>query len=259
MICAEARELIQLYMDSELDSRDTLEVQQHLAGCSACSSLLDWLLKQDELLRESARAEARDNAHILEQIVAAVRRESGWAANPRLRVLRAAAAVLAAVAVAGLLVYSGLLTGHNSPVYAAVVADHLAHCTLDKLAMAETDCDKLDRLVREYGKLARTPDLSAFGFADPRAKVCKVSGSPILHIVFHDGEGLPLSLFVRPHNPDLQKLGLTSVESAGRRVLSLSRSGVDVFVVSSADDERTSAIAAVVASLLEQISGATTT
>jgi anti-sigma factor RsiW len=79
MNCSEVREIIQLYMDNELGSRDTLNVQRHLEACSACSHVLDMFLKQDRLLRQEARAHELDSHQLRERILVAIR---GQAQHP---------------------------------------------------------------------------------------------------------------------------------------------------------------------------------
>ncbi|MCA1658886.1 MAG: zf-HC2 domain-containing protein, partial [Verrucomicrobiaceae bacterium] len=41
MKCAEVRSLVQLYLDSELDSKDSLEVSEHLESCAECAGLFE--------------------------------------------------------------------------------------------------------------------------------------------------------------------------------------------------------------------------
>ena len=74
MSCSEVREIIQLYLDSELDARSTLNVLRHLECCLGCSRLLDGDLEQKAMLRHAARSEAIDSQRLREQIVRAIRR-----------------------------------------------------------------------------------------------------------------------------------------------------------------------------------------
>ena len=37
MRCQDARRLLDLYIDSELDARESLEVAEHLERCAACA------------------------------------------------------------------------------------------------------------------------------------------------------------------------------------------------------------------------------
>src|SRR5713101_3742918 len=48
MRCAETRKLVWLYLDSELDSKDSFEVEQHLESCAECAGLFKAEKKFDE-------------------------------------------------------------------------------------------------------------------------------------------------------------------------------------------------------------------
>lgn len=76
MNCNEVREIIQLYLDSELDPRSTLSVLRHLERCSGCSRLLAGDLRRDASLKEAARYEAVDGRRVRHEIVSAIRREA---------------------------------------------------------------------------------------------------------------------------------------------------------------------------------------
>jgi hypothetical protein len=67
MKCTEAKELISLYLDSELDARSAQEMQQHLAGCAGCARL--------------ARAEAEFSAALAARLNDSTRTPSLWMAE----------------------------------------------------------------------------------------------------------------------------------------------------------------------------------
>lgn len=246
MNCSEVREIIQLYMDNELDSRDTLNVQQHLESCSACSHILEVFLEQDRLLRQEAQAQELDSHLLRARILNAIRSQAkqplnrfdvraGW--NTPRAWMRVAAIAVLAIAGGLLLSRAGLLPGINENVYAAVASDHADHCSIDSRRGAITDHEELDRLSRSYGKLDRTPDLTAFGYVDPAGRACKVNGTVFLHLVYYSPDRQPLSIFLRPHSSDLANDGLTILHEKSHAVSSISKAGVDVLVVTSIDDE----------------------
>src|SRR5437667_1859205 len=41
MKCAEVRKFVRLYLDSELDARNSFEVEQHLESCAECAGLFE--------------------------------------------------------------------------------------------------------------------------------------------------------------------------------------------------------------------------
>jgi anti-sigma factor RsiW len=253
MNCGEAKNLIQLYMDSELDARNTLDVQQHLESCVACSRLLDAYLRQDQTLKQVARSEAINSDAVRERIRGVIRnqfsgRRSRW---QTIAIWRRVIALAAMTIIAVLLLLRGaLLPGLNESVYAAVASDHAAHCSIEKVMGAITSRDELDRLGAVYGKLSATPDLSVFGFNNPRGTICKVRGTDFFHLVFYNQEEQGLSVFVRPHSQDIDEHRLTLLQEGGYQVVSVSRSGVDLLVVSSPDEKQVSAIAEAIAAQL---------
>src|SRR2546427_5184083 len=55
MKCAEIRKLSRLYLDSELDAKTSLEVEQHLESCAECAGLFEAEEKFDERLGKALR------------------------------------------------------------------------------------------------------------------------------------------------------------------------------------------------------------
>ncbi|MGE0129005.1 MAG: anti-sigma factor [Blastocatellales bacterium] len=262
MNCGETKELIQLYMDNELDARSTLAVQRHLDSCSACSRQLDTLLLQDRTLKQAARAEIVDSARVRAAILGAIAQETQAEAPRRTRnwiparwlkmtAWQRLAAVAVLVLVATFLALRvGWMPGVNEAVYAAVAADHAAHCSPDVMMGAVIDPGELRQLVTTSVKVKAVPDLSAFGYGDPRGRVCKVSEVEFLHLVYYHASLPPISLFLRPHNSNLITERLTALHSGSFNVVSVSQTGVDLLIVSSLSEEQTSSITRAIASRL---------
>lgn len=247
MNCGEAKEIIQLYLDDELSSRETLEAQMHLESCNPCAALLESFAKQDELLRKAAWAEKSDNRALQASILASIDKQavaspvSRFYVSKRWRYILAAAAMI--ILMLGFL-WGITLPGVNDRVYADAVRDHLHHCTIDRLEQfkAIKDKEELDRLCAQYGQLSRVPDLTAFGFSDPRAKICGLNGVRSLHIVYQSVEGKPLSIFVRPHSTDLiENLSLDGKDDIC--IASIAHAGTDFVIVANLDAKRTEEIA----------------
>ncbi len=260
MNCGETKELIQLYMDNELDARSTLAVQQHLDSCSACSRQLNALLLQDQTLKQAARAETVDSARVRAEILNAIaqetheektRRTTNWSPARWFKKAawqRIAAAAILALAAILLALRGGWMPGVNEAVYAAVAADHAAHCSADVMMGAVIDPDELRRLVTTSAKLKAVPDLSVFGYGNPRGRICKVNGVEFLHLVYYHASQPPISLFLRPHDSNLITERLTALPSGSFNVVSVSQAGIDLLVVSSLTEEQTSSITRAIAS-----------
>jgi anti-sigma factor RsiW len=244
MNCSEVKDLIQVYLDNELDARNTLEVQRHLEYCPACSRLLEAYLVQDQALKRSARLESVDSSAAREKILATIRNQPPqarfqWLLRPVWRRVAVAAVVIIAVV---LLLRGAFVPGINERVYAAVASDHADHCSIEMVMGAITDINELDKLCAEYARMRATPDLSVFGLANPRGRICTVNGEQFLHLIFYDQERQPLSVFAKPHSIDSITKRSVLYHEGGYQVASVSRSGVDVLVVSSFGDEKTTAI-----------------
>ncbi|MCI0389547.1 MAG: anti-sigma factor [Acidobacteria bacterium] len=265
MNCGEVKELIQLYLDNELDARSTLVVQQHLESCSACSRQLNALLVQDQKLKQAARAEIVDSTRVRAEILNAIAQEiqeerprqikrtvnwspAGWIKRSSWQSI-AAATVLALAAIL-LALRGGMMPGVDEAVYAAVAADHAAHCSADVMMGAVTDLDELRRLVTTSAKLMAVPDLSAFGYGNPRGRLCQVNEVEFLHLVYYHASQPPISLFLRPHDSNLIRERLTALHSGSFNVVSVSQAGIDLLVVSSLAEEQTSSLTLAVASRL---------
>jgi hypothetical protein len=142
------------------------------------------------------------------------------------------------------------MPGVNEAVYAAVAADHAAHCSADALMGAVTDPDELRRLVTASAKAKDVPDLSAFGYGAPRGRICAINGVEFLHLVYYNPAQPPLSVFMRPRATRPANERLTAVYRDRFSVASVSRSGVDLLIVSSLDGQQTSAVAEAIAARL---------
>ena len=259
MNCSEVKELIQLYLDNELDARNTLAVQRHLEACSLCAVQLAYFLKQDEGLKETARSAAADHSALRDTILRMIRQEAvadhrqGPAAQPRglrawLRrpVVLRLAAVLLIVIVAAFFLLRGAAPFINEKVYADIVEDHVDHCTiekLDKLKGTVSDPAQIDRLCGENGRLKTTPDLSEFGFAEVRARYCRINGKKVLHLIYQSGAQPPLSVFMRVHDGEMIADQLVLLKREGYEVASFMKSGVDLIVAASLDEKQTKTIA----------------
>jgi anti-sigma factor RsiW len=245
MNCYQVKELIQLFMDDELDACSTLKVQQHLEACTACRRLLDALLMQDQLLKQAARADTPDSSQVRARILAAIHHQPAFIKTPKLRRLiwpRIAATAVTAIIIL-LLVLRGLwMPDQHQSVYAAAVSDHVMHCSVEAMSSAITNSEELDQLATRYGRIGRIPDLSAFSYGDPRGRICEFNGVEFLHLVYYHPTEQPLSLFLGPHSARLSAEQLTVLRQDRYLVSAASRSGVDLLVVSLLDEQQALAI-----------------
>lgn len=288
MNCEEVKKVIQLYLDNELSARDSLEVQPHLEACSSCAALLAYFTRQDDALRAAARAETEEHSQLRAGILAAIQeaienptpttssttgsttssapspttspttsptankalRRPVWWQRPALR--RIAALLVIAIA-AGFFLLRGS-SPFNEKVYADAVADHDHHCTLEILNKFEkagyvfSRREEIDERVVAYSTLQHAPDLTAFGYDEPRAVICKLNGMKTLHIVYQSQSQEPLSIFIRRRDGEMIKKELLELTRAEHKLVSMARNGTELVVVAALDEAQalgiTKAIAA---------------
>ena len=156
MNCEEAKELIQLYLDDELDARSTLSIQQHLKSCTACSNSFRSFATQDQRLKQAANEEALDSSRLRERILDSIKHQTPrsrsyprWLTHPAIR--RAAATVALLLVVSFLLLRGGLFPHVDQQVYAAAASDHI-RCTTGARMGEIADADELNRLAARLGK-----------------------------------------------------------------------------------------------------------
>ncbi len=251
MNCEEVKGLIQLYLDDELDARSTLGVQHHLESCSGCLHLLNSFIEQDQRLREAAREEAMDSSRLRERILAATtlkatqdRRSPGWLTLPTIR--RTAAVLAILLAFSFLLLRGSLFPRVDQQVYAAAASDHIK-CTIGARMGEITNADELNQLVARFGKMKALPDLTAFGYSPAHGTLCRIKEEEFLHLIFNHPEERPLSVYLRPRTSVMIAKSTISIKLEGFLISSASQAGVDLLIVSSLDEARTSSIAQVIA------------
>jgi len=254
MTCREVKELIYLYMDNELDARGTLEVQRHLDTCAVCVRSLTGMLEQDRALREAARAEVVDGTRLRQLIIEEIKRHpkatlpvvrgvSFWK-----RISAIAAMLVAAIGIGVAL----LIFGARVPkVYADAVSDHLDHCTLQALDQDVKDPAILKPAAKEYCGLAVLPDLSQYGFVEPRARECKLDEEVFMHLIYFNGDQ-PLSVFVSTHSSKDIATSMRLRELSGYTIASINANGVDLVVLTTMDERRTRQISESIAGQIRQ-------
>ncbi|HEU4386473.1 MAG TPA: zf-HC2 domain-containing protein [Blastocatellia bacterium] len=242
MNCDEANDLIQLYMDNELDAQTTLRVRDHLDLCHGCSGLLDAYVRQDSLLREEAGREPVTSDRLRKSVIDTLERESARPGKQWRSLLRAAAVVVVLGSVLVYLLMPDILTP-GATVCALAASDHAGHCSLDARWKGITDEQELAVLARSYGLAAGVPDLSNFGFKQPCGRLCRLRDSNYLHIVYYATGQESLSLFARGSASAAGDLDLILREQLGYRVVIATGSSREMLIVTSRDEKAATDIA----------------
>ncbi|MBI4469379.1 MAG: zf-HC2 domain-containing protein [Acidobacteria bacterium] len=253
MNCDEARGLIQCYLDNELDELNTLDLLKHLEACARCPELLDSLMSQDRLLKQSALAQEVNSGPVRAKVLTLLRAHASQPSRFPFHLTRLRRFVaVASLAAIGVLVwlFGPEFKSFHEKAYAAIVADHADHCSYEETKDARSSRTELDRLVAQYGKLSNTPDLTPFGYDEPHAFVCKIEEIQYLHLIYYRQKGQPLSVFMRLTDASSESLQVALRRRDRFVIASAWKSGAELFVVSSLADQETSDIArAIVARL----------
>ncbi|MCA1613622.1 MAG: zf-HC2 domain-containing protein [Acidobacteria bacterium] len=204
--CRETRELLGLYLDSELETVPTKRVSAHLEQCAPCRRELEALRSQDDLLARSVKGAEHDTAGLRAAIEAATFGRSRVrllvGGMPRVPAWAAAGACAFFLALVALLYVPGLagLTV-AAPLHAAAVNHRTCGTesgapdwTRSQAAIAEAAAPLL-------GNEGRLPHAVGDGYRLARARFCLLDGERFLHVVYEGRGGREASLFIgRAHN-----------------------------------------------------------
>jgi anti-sigma factor RsiW len=237
MNCSE--ELLEGYLDEELDAARRADVEQHLAGCPACSETYARLRRQKDAikgaapyheappgLRESIRGGLRRDAGIgrlrVQEFPSPVR-QTPW------RWLAIAASLLLALSVAWNLAQLGS-RGHQE-LADALVAGHIRSLIGEHLMdVASTD----QHTVKPWftGKLDFAPDVRDFaaqGFPLVGGRVDYLAGRRVAALIYHRRQHV-INLFIWPDGSS--SAGKTPISRNGYNLLSWSRGSMTYWAVS---------------------------
>lgn len=235
MNCSEAVDVSPSYLAGTLDARRSAQFAAHLDTCPACASTvnLDWRLR-DAVLAEPVNT-AVVEAHVRREIRASggIRR---WLA----------AGAIAAALVTGVFVYR-TLTAVN-PVYADAVDDHRREVVEHERRTWTNDAAVLAKLAQRDGIAA--PDVNALapsGYHFEHAKLCKLNGRLVLHMVYANG-AQEISVFLSPAAGGAAPVRATTTD--GECVAAFENARVSGIVVSGQSRDETIRIARHAASVL---------
>jgi anti-sigma factor RsiW len=189
MKCAEVRKFVQLYLDSELDAKNSFEVEQHLESCTDCASLFEAEKKFEERLGRFLRSGQPTRA-VWEKVEATIA-PSQFA---RLRTFWPVALAASVIIVAGAVLFA---KSRTLDLANAVEECHSAY--VHQLTTPEFTGAVPDEIAQQFGGQL---DAAAFAYRPSRttftssgARLCHVEGVPVALILGRNGS-TPVSLIV---------------------------------------------------------------
>jgi hypothetical protein len=189
MKCAEVRKFVRLYLDSELDTKNSFEVEQHLESCPECAGLFEAEKKFDARLGRFLRSSAATRA-LWESIEARI------APAPYSRLEALWPLALAASLVIAASVFF-LTKPRTLDLANAVEECHSAY--VHQVTTPEFSGPVPDKIAQQFGGRL---DAGAFAyrsseptFTSSGARLCHVEGVPVALILGHCAE-TPVSMIV---------------------------------------------------------------
>ena len=189
MKCAEVRKFVRLYLDSELDAKNSFEVEQHLESCVECAGLFEAEKKFDQRLGRFLRS--ADAAPALWKKIEAQIAPAPLAKFKAFWPLALAASLIIAT---GVVVF---MRSRTLDLANAVEECHSAY--VHQITTPEFSGAVPEKIVQQFGGQL---DTAAFAylpsqttFSSSGARLCHVEGVPVALILGHCGE-TPVSMIV---------------------------------------------------------------
>jgi anti-sigma factor RsiW len=229
--CPETQELLDAYLDGELDAAGTLDVGRHLAACPSCADSFAGLQRLQAALRSAALRHPTP-PRLGGRVRAALRLEVA----PRRRLVVAALAGAAAAAL--VLATAGLWPRRGADPLAREVASAHVRSLLEG---HRTDVESSDRHTvkpwftgrLEYAPLV--PDLAGAGFPLVGGRLDYLDGRPVAALVYERRRHV-INLFVWPA-PDASDSGPDLLAWQGYSLYNWHRGGMTWWAVSDLNAE----------------------
>jgi anti-sigma factor RsiW len=229
MNCGDINELGPLWHSGELDASRQCAFDAHVAVCPDCATEIRDQWTNDARLRDAIAEEPADTRAVGRRVMRRIARE-------RLRRWLMPAMAAAAAVVATVFLLTSQRQAPASPVFATIFADAARDHTVEivKGAPRRWRTDAADIAALEVTQGISDSDvkaLEATGYKLERAKVCRLSGTPYMHLVYTKG-GREFSVFMRVRGA--QPVPEAASSSGNLQLATFTRGRVQAIVVTDA-------------------------
>lgn len=202
--CRRAEELLEFYVDNELDAVMTRAVSEHLDVCAGCSRKMQAICRQNELVAHAVKSVQPDTAGLRATIEAATIAKHNkllqW--SPVRIPVWAALGALAIILISASIYFAPKVFGpQDVSLFQAAGRDHIM-CSHNADAPTWAHTQHAITEVEEsfIGHRQRAPLTTANDYQLVRARICMLKGEKFLHLVYQDHDGREASLFVGGSN-----------------------------------------------------------
>jgi anti-sigma factor RsiW len=228
MNCGEVNELSPLWHSGELDKSSQRKFDAHLAECPDCAAELRAQWSGDARLRDAIAAEPADTRELEQGVMRRIAQERArrWLAP-------GVTAAVAAALLAAVLVWNA----HRAPpVNPAILADAARDHTVEVVNQAprrwRTEPADIAALESAQGVSdADVRAIEATGYRLQRAKVCRLGGTPYMHLVYAKN-GREFSVYMKVRGA--KAIGDSEATAGTLQMASFARGRVQAVIVTSA-------------------------
>lgn len=198
--CKSTSELLELYVDSELDTVLTRAVSEHLQSCVVCNRKMEALRLQNELIARAVKSVETNNRNLRALIEAATiarhQRVLDWSLpqTPAWTMVTAAAILFSL----SFFLLPNLVGVVANPLFRAAAENHKM-CSQQS---EDTDWARTPQAIADVeasfvGHSKHAPVTTELQYQLVRGRVCILNGERFFHLIYRNDEGNEASLFVR--------------------------------------------------------------
>ena len=198
--CHRTEQLLESYVDNELDAVVTQAISEHLEVCDACNRKMEDIRAQNKLVARAVKSDQADNSALRASIEAAtiakhqqlfqwsIPRVSAWATVGALTIL---------IVFISIFYLPRVLRPFTSSLFKAAADNHIT-CIREAEApdWARTQPEIFQVEKSFIGHDRPLPVMTVDGYQLVRARVCMLNGEKFLHLVYENDAGREASLFV---------------------------------------------------------------